>query len=271
MQAAKLKSSFYNQTQHTIFLSHIFDKMNSVPSILAVDAGNTATKAAVFQANELHLMQRFEKDDLAGLKCFALENNCQTLVLSSVREEDFNRKLKQELNFSENFILEAPYKLPFPLHYANEQSLGKDRLCNVAAAFSLMKNDSALVIDIGTCLKADLIHSEKGYLGGSIAPGIQLRYNSLNDYTDKLPRLTASSSIQRTGKSTEESIHSGVLFGMQCEITELIRNYELEFPGLTIFMTGGDRSNFDLVAKNDIFAHENLTLLGLYQLYIYQK
>ena len=271
MQAAKLKSSFYNQTQRTFFLSHIFDKMNAAPAILVVDAGNTATKAAVFQANELQDMQRFPKDDFVGLKQFASENNCATLVLSSVRDEHFNRELIQQLEIKTHFVLQAPYKLPFVLHYQNEQSLGKDRLCNVAAAFSLMKHDCALVIDIGTCLKADLIHRDKGYLGGSIAPGIQLRYNSLNDYTDNLPRLRSNSILQRTGKSTEESIHAGVLFGMQCEITELIRNYELEFPRLTIFVTGGDRSNFELVAKNDIFAHENLTLLGLYQLYIYQK
>ena len=267
MQGANLKSSFYKQTTLAFFLSLIFTRMNFNQRILVVDAGNTALKYAVFEGNTITEYGRIEKDNSKKLKDIFDHNNCSALAISSVRSFDFTKGLIETIEAKIHFELNSLAKLPFKLNYLNPEKLGKDRLCNVAAVFTLMKTDYGLVVDIGTCIKFDLIGRKEGYLGGSISPGIQLRYNALNDYTDNLPRLTEKKEIIRTGNSTETSIISGVMFGTLCEINQMIAHYDQQYPSLTIFVTGGDSANFELVSKNDIFAHENLTLIGLYQLY----
>ena len=68
------------------------------------------------------------------------------------------------------------------------------------------------------------------------------------------------------GNSTA-SIQSGVINGIQAEIQEMIHRYEDQFDDLTFFVTGGDANCFDIHSKNDIFADENLTLKGLYEIY----
>ena len=104
-------------------------------------------------------------------------------------------------------------------------------------------------------------------MGGSIAPGIDLRYKSLNDYTGKLPLISNKLNTQLVGNDTKSSIHSGVINGINAEINGLIEMYSEQFSGLTFFMTGGDARYFDIDSKNDIFADENLTLIGLYEIY----
>ena len=131
----------------------------------------------------------------------------------------------------------------------------------------LLKTAFGVSIDIGTCIKFDLISKNDGYLGGSIAPGINLRYRSLNDYTGKLPLLFNKSATQLVGNDTNSSIQSGVLNGMNAEINGLIKMYTEQYSDLTFFMTGGDARYFDLDSKNDIFADENLTLIGLFEIY----
>ena len=137
------------------------------------------------------------------------------------------------------------------------------------AVVSLLKTENGLCIDIGTCIKFDLVTKKGHYKGGSISPGIDLRYKSLNDYTGKLPLLSNKSNTGLVGNDTETSIQSGVMNGMNAEIYGLIKMYSKQISDLTFFMTGGDARYFDFDSKNDIFADENLTLIGLYEVYKY--
>ncbi len=104
-------------------------------------------------------------------------------------------------------------------------------------------------------------------MGGTIAPGIDLRYKSLNAFTEKLPLLSNKSALPIVGKDTKTSMQSGVINGMRAEIEGLVSYYESQFQDLTFFMTGGDANFFDIQGKNDIFAVENLTLYGLFEIY----
>ena len=91
----------------------------------------------------------------------------------------------------------------------------------------------------------------------------------MNDYTANLPLLDTKDSCELIGKSTHESIHSGVMNGIKAEIDQLIERYREENKDLTFFVTGGDAQFFDFGGKNDIFVNENLTLIGLYQIYLF--
>ena len=91
----------------------------------------------------------------------------------------------------------------------------------------------------------------------------------MNDYTANLPLLDSKEATTLIGKSTHESIHSGVMNGVKAEIDQIIERYRQEIGGLTFFVTGGDAQFFDFGGKNDIFVNENLTLIGLYQIYLF--
>jgi type III pantothenate kinase len=93
----------------------------------------------------------------------------------------------------------------------------------------------------------------------------------LASQTANLPLLQPNKEFDLIGKSTNESIINGVINGCYAEIIGLIEQYEKKFADLLIIMTGGDSFYFDFKEKSNIFADENLTLKGLYQLYLFNE
>lgn len=237
--------------------------MQNTP-VFIIDAGNSSIKIARFESHQLQEVQRFPSDNLGGIKDFIRSNEGQ-YALSSVLSK---KTTKEIINANPPIILlETDTKIDMEINYGTTNTLGMDRLCNAVYAFKHMKTDYAVTIDIGTCIKFDIVHHKEGYLGGSISPGIDLRYKALNDYTGKLPLLSNKSRTEYVGTSTNLSIQSGVMNGINAEINEMIDQYRQRFSSLTFFVTGGDAQNFDILPKNDIFADENLTLIGLYEIY----
>jgi type III pantothenate kinase len=147
------------------------------------------------------------------------------------------------------------------------ETIGIDRLCNVAAAIKNFESENCLVVDIGTCIKFDFISANNIYLGGSISPGIDVRYKSLHEQTSKLPLIASKVNTPIIGDNTKRAIHSGVINGMQYEIQGMILRYEKDFSDLKILITGGDASYFDFPQKSNIFANKNLTLEGIAEIY----
>jgi type III pantothenate kinase len=228
---------------------------------IVVDAGNTRIKTAVFKEDRLQEVLYFGSDDWNALKSFLLEHRFANAIVSSVRSEKDTKWIMQLLHNPIRF--NKSIELPIQNSYATPETLGADRLANVIAAFTLTKGP-ALVIDIGTCIKFDIIDDTKTYLGGSISPGIQLRYKSMNEYTGALPLVDENSRADWYGDSTESCMHVGVMKGIQAEIDQFIHYYVSKYPDLTIFVTGGDAHCFDFQSKNNIFVEQNLTLYGLF-------
>lgn len=232
--------------------------------VFIVDAGNSSIKVARFESNQLKEVQRFPSEDLTEISSFIRANEGKYAV-SSVLSEKKTTELISTIPGIE--LIKTDAKVEMKINYGTTNTLGMDRLCNAIYAFNRTKTEYAAVVDIGTCIKFDLVHKTDGYLGGSISPGINLRYKALNDYTGKLPLLSNKTRSEYVGTSTNLSIQSGVMNGMNAEINEMMEQYRKRFSSLTFFMTGGDAQNFDILAKNDIFADENLTLIGLYEIY----
>lgn len=241
--------------------------MTKQSTVFVLDAGNTTIKVGVFKNNELTQVQRFESSNLELIRAWKNEIDDAPCVLSSVLSME---QTKQLVSFFKHCLI-VQYNTPFPIEftYKTPQTLGIDRICNAVAISHIAKDKNAVCIDIGTCIKFDFVDNNSVYQGGSIAPGIHLRYKSLNDYTANLPLLNETSQSPLIGQSTTESIQSGVINGIQAEINHLIQRYSQEFDDLTFFMTGGDAQYFDILRKNNIFVDENLTLKGLYQIYLF--
>jgi type III pantothenate kinase len=189
----------------------------------------------------------------------------KTVVCGSVTNHDFKRLVER---YGGVYVqITNSITLPFKSAYTSMETVGIDRLCNIAAASSKFHRTNVLVIDIGTCIKFDFLSNQCIYKGGSIAPGISLRYKSLNDYTSKLPLLDLKKPTALIGANTIHAIQSGIVNGMTHEIQGLISRYENDFEDLQILITGGDASYFDFPQKSNIFANKNLTLEGIVEIY----
>ncbi|GAB5416547.1 MAG: type III pantothenate kinase [Crocinitomicaceae bacterium] len=231
---------------------------------IVIDAGNTNIKIGRFENEQLTHVQRFDYSEIDSLKELIKEANDTSMAISSVVSAEISSEL---LVLKSGLIISPNISLPIQNTYESPATLGMDRLCNAVAVAKRMNSNYGVSIDIGTCIKFDIVHKNQGYLGGSIAPGIDLRYKSLNAFTEKLPLLSNKSALPIVGKDTKTSMQSGVINGMRAEIEGLVSYYESQFQDLTFFMTGGDANFFDIQGKNDIFAVENLTLYGLFEIY----
>ncbi|OFZ64393.1 MAG: hypothetical protein A3D92_15875 [Bacteroidetes bacterium RIFCSPHIGHO2_02_FULL_44_7] len=233
-------------------------------SVFAIDAGNTSIKVALFVNGQLETVRRFDVAASADLGEWLDAQAHEAIVLSSVltaekTEELFGARMPV-------FQISLASKLPLSVHYSSP-SLGMDRLCNAAYVHAHIQTQHAVSIDIGTCIKFDLVHRENGYLGGSISPGIDLRFRALHTDTGNLPLLSNKTPLALVGNSTETSMRSGVMNGIAAEIQGMIDRYTGEYPDLTFFVTGGNAGIFEFHSKNNIFADENLTLKGLFEIY----
>ena len=234
--------------------------------VIIIDAGNTRIKVAVFLDGQIIDLFKYEFSENQLFVDLVNQYDHPPIFVSSVlSDQDLDKFLGREIVFS---ILSNKLKLPILINYEKPGSLGLDRIANAAAIQFLQKEGNKVAIDLGTCIKFDFVNDKGEYLGGSISPGLRMRYKALNYYTGKLPLLETNSNIQLVGTSSQDSIHSGVIHGMQGEINHFIESYSKHYQGLTFFVTGGDAKYFEFDLKNNIFAHENLTLFGLYYIYM---
>jgi type III pantothenate kinase len=165
-------------------------------------------------------------------------------------------------------LRQLTYKTAIPIvnAYETPETLGMDRLAGIVGVWSEFKGNTCLLIDMGTCIKYDVITAEGEYQGGSISPGIMMRYKAMHTFTERLPLLEADwreNEVKWPGKSTSESMHNGVIQGVTGEVERFIRLTEATFGEIKVIVTGGDSLNFATYLKNRIFARPNIILTGL--------
>ncbi|MHC5200653.1 type III pantothenate kinase [Myroides sp. LJL119] len=238
--------------------------------ILVVDIGNTTTKLAQFENNSIVTIHRVatEKFQENFLHFFPDIPPQTPVVLASVADNhnQIYHWLKQRVHV---FKIDHQTPMPFTNLYATPKTLGIDRMVLAAGAAIFYKNQNCLIIDAGTCVTYEFLDSNNNYLGGAISPGLQMRYKALNHYTAKLPELEPQQIDYLIGKTTNESIHSGVIHGICNEIDAMIEQYKKSSPDLTIILTGGDTLFLAKRLKNVIFANSNFLLESLNALYQY--
>ncbi|HKJ06390.1 MAG TPA: type III pantothenate kinase [Flavobacteriaceae bacterium] len=237
---------------------------------LIIDAGNTQVKLAVFNQTNLVYTETVSYINFvtAALNIHA-KWACKKAIISSVKnisKLDIE-KLKAVFNL---IILSNKTQLPFKISYKTPETLGVDRIALASAAFNQYPKQNVLVIDAGTCITYDFINAEGVYQGGSISPGLQMRFKALHQFTDKLPLLTTSELDNiLIGKSTTESIIIGVQQGVINEIDSFINSYRKKNKNLTVVLTGGDTKYLAKRLKNSIFANPIFLFKGLNSILLY--
>jgi type III pantothenate kinase len=230
---------------------------------LILDIGNSFIKVVLFYKNSIHKKYRIPSKKI--MEIFALEDihKCSKAIISSVIstppsfKEKLNREIKQVL------LLNANMTLPFTINYRSKDTLGKDRIALCAGASLKYPKQNCLIIDTGTCITYDILSKEAIYEGGAISPGMDIRYKALHHFTSKLPLIEFSPDFHITGKTTEDSIRSGVQYGIIKEVEGYITYYQSKYKALKIIIAGGD---FDFLSENikcRIFAEPDLILYGL--------
>jgi type III pantothenate kinase len=261
-----------------IYPKHFYEKIysylrntKSQNMILTVDVGNTRIKAAVFEGDTNLESFVFDKIELEKKIKKILEKfeTITYLVVSSVGDVEKQSFLAFEDAVKVHFVSHEDI-FPFINNYGTPKTLGIDRMVLAAGATLLYPNQNRLVIDAGTCITYDFIDENNVYQGGAIAPGFRLRYESLHQFTAKLPLLTLESPESYVGKSTSESIHSGVVNGLVYEIDGFIDEYKADGSKIIIILTGGDTVFLAKRLKNTIFANSNFLLESLNQTFQYK-
>lgn len=222
--------------------------------VLVVDIGNTFTKAAVFEQDELIYAGHFEVLDTASIHTFLTRYDVDKAIISSVKKQsqEWEPALKQKVPVT---YFNATMTTGIHNHYGTPQTLGLDRLAGVIGAHHLYPGVDNLVIDGGTCITYDWIDADGNYFGGSISPGLNMRYSALNHYTAALPMLKPDAGFDsNSGGDTETAIRSGVQNGIKFELLGFIESYARNKQQLNIILTGGDSIFFDSLLKNSIFA-----------------
>tara|TARA_B100000902_G_scaffold395993_2_gene455854 strand:- start:51551 stop:52255 length:705 start_codon:yes stop_codon:yes gene_type:complete len=232
---------------------------------LIIDIGNTFVKYAVFLEGKIIKVARSHNVDYNAIDVFSKDYNISRTIISSVR-----KTCKIDVK-SPLLIFNHKTRIPIVNLYKTPETLGLDRLANMVGASSIFLNKNILVVDAGTCITYDLINENKQYLGGRISPGIQMRYDALNRYTDFLPKLEFKMHTKIIGDDTNSSIYSGVNRGVISEVETIINDFRKEINDLFVIVTGGDTFFFEKELKSSIFADQELLLKGLNQILEYNE
>ena len=229
---------------------------------LIIDIGNSRVKMALVNGDQVTHLDTRKSLGSDTLDKIIEKNGVTAYIISSTKEVSV--ELKQYIQADEKgYWLDHNTPLPFNNDYSTPETLGRDRIAAMAAVSELYSGQNVLVIDAGTCVTIDLLNQNNEYRGGSIHPGLNMRFKALNTFTGKLPLINQSDDQKFWGNSTESAIIAGVQEGMIQEITGLIALYEKEFPDLQVVITGGDANFLQKQLKNRIFAVPDLIVKGL--------
>lgn len=230
---------------------------------LIIDIGNTVAKLVAFDGDEPIEEIRTSNDSLSALGAFAAKYAFTHGIVGTVKE--LTAEAEEQFRNLHIPILRFSHETPVPItnRYRSPKTLGADRLAAAVGARSLKPGKDLLIIDAGTCITYEVIDAKGNYWGGNIAPGMQMRLRALNEFTAKLPLVSAEGNVPGMGYDTETAIRSGVLRGMKYEIEGYIRSMRSKYPKLLVFLTGGDKINFDATIKSIIFADKFIVPRGL--------
>lgn len=236
--------------------------MAAIKRFLTIDQGNTFIKLTLFSEEKIGEVCRVPSDSADEIfnvverwrpecGCFCSVGRIDSRLVESLRMAVGGKLL----------VLSHSTPLPLKIEYSTPATLGLDRVALAAGASVISPGENVMVVDAGTAVTEDVIvcpgfdianklpgknrHNDAGlnastYIGGRIAPGLRLRFESLHQYTAALPRVNAEGPTPVAGDSTETSIRSGVILGLADEIVETFREYSNSYGCSRLLLTGGD-------------------------------
>lgn len=243
--------------------------------LLAIDVGNTNTVLGLFAGDQLVSSWRTKTDsretaDELALKFKAILSDtpeitgialCST-VPAVLRE--MRTMLNNYYQDIPQVIVEPGIKTGVPVLTDNPKEVGADRIVNSLAAFTLY-GGPAIVVDFGTSTNLDVISAKGEFLGGALAPGIEISIDALASRAAQLRKVELIAPRNVIGKNTVEALQSGAVYGFAGQVDGLVDRIvdELGAPVKAVIATGG-LSAIVVPEAETITHHEpDLTLIGL--------
>ena len=232
---------------------------------LCFDFGNTRLKVAVFKGDVFTEEITLPNDELFTIERLLAIHQPAKTILSSVIHH--NPAIEKALEESSRFHkLSHLTKANFTTPVGKPETIGADRLALSAAAVHFYPGKNNLVIGLGTCVTYNFINQYHEFLGGSISPGMEMRFKAMQVFTAKLPVVHAEWNFPLIGYDTKTNMQSGVIAGIAFEIDGFIDAYAAKYGNFNVVLTGGDSTYFAGQLKNRIFADSNFLFKGLYAL-----
>lgn len=237
---------------------------------LIIDIGNTRTKIAVFGKKTI-----IEKITVDALSKSVLNDiyktfNIEGIILSTVKP-NVDKNVIDLINAWGKLFIQLSHETNLPIQndYKTPKTLGQDRIASVIGATHFFPYQHCLVIDAGTCITYDFINSNQTYIGGSISPGLSMRYRAMHEFTASLPLLNKQRLNTFVGYNTVTSMQTGVDYGLSFEIQGFIQKYFTNFGQIKVIMTGGDAEYLAELVQYEIFVNPDLVLIGLDKILTY--
>jgi type III pantothenate kinase len=250
--------------------------------LLAIDIGNTQTVIGIFKKGKVitswrMVTPKYETSDEIAASIFSFLKNSDfdpgditRIAISCVVPRIVGEVTKMSLKYfkQDPFIVSSEVKSDLVIRYDYALEIGADRIANSVAAKEIY-GFPIIVVDFGTATTFDILSSKGEYIGGVIAPGIDVSSEALFNYAAKLSKVDISWPVTVIGKNTRDSVRSGILYGFLGQVDFIIdkiiaeqKNKDKKFDpkvistgGLAFLMNGRSR----WIEVND----PDLTLKGL--------
>lgn len=254
--------------------------------ILTIDIGNTQTVLGLFDKDALVRVWRIAtqpqhtSDELCVSYLSLMEAHSyspasvESACIASV-VPNMGNVWKQALNSLHNtpvcFARDVVGTDLFTTNYPNPLEIGSDRIADALAAWDLCKQ-ACIVLDFGTATNIEVIDSNGLFVGGIIAPGIQASAAALFSKAARLSAIELTAPLKSIGRSTEEAVQSGIIYGEVCRADGLVARIEEEL-GCACFVvgTGGLVDMIAPLSTKIMHVDKNLTLKGLLLIHNYLK
>jgi len=242
--------------------------------LLAIDVGNTNTVLGLFDGEPLTASWRIKTDGrttadelvltyrglLEGQSKVTGIAMCSTVpaVLSEMR-----LMLDRYYSGVPTIIIEPGIKTGVPILTDNPKEVGADRIVNTLAAHHLF-GGPCIVVDFGTSTNLDVVSAKGEFLGGALAPGIEISLDALAQRAAQLRKVELVRPRSPIGKNTVEALQSGALYGFAGQVDGLVDRIREELDELTAVVATGGLAPIVVPESRTITHHEpDLTLIGL--------
>jgi type III pantothenate kinase len=245
--------------------------------LLAVDVGNTQTHLGAFEGKRLGEHWRFQTrsgatgDELAeriagllalsGIRLADIDAVCVSSVVPPLGAQ-YEQLTERYLGSAAFLAVEPGVKTGMAVRIDNPLEVGADRLVNAVAAYDRI-GGACVVVDFGTGINFDAVSEEGEYLGGAIAPGLEISLSALVERAARIPRIDLDQPETAIGRSSRAAIQSGVVFGFAGLIDGVVRRIEEELGAAALLATGGLASSIVPFTETIEEVDEMLTLKGL--------
>ncbi len=254
--------------------------------LLCIDVGNTETALGLYPppfdearpelvwSARMRTDRRITGDELALAVRGLLEGRADTVsgvaalsTVPTVRRE-LRLMLARHYRDIPSVIVEPGVRTGVPLLVDNPREVGADRVVGTLAAYHLYRT-ACVVVDFGTSTNIDVVSSRGEFLGGALAPGVEISVDALAARAAELRTVELLRPRSVIGKNTVECLQAGIIYGFAGQVDGLVRRILAELDGpVTVIATGGLASVVGTECETITERVEDLTLLGLYLAFV---